>query len=120
MDVYTREPIAVVGMSAIMPDAADLAAFWANLTAGRYSIGDVPAGRWDPELFYDWDPLGWRLPVPPAVAEQLDDGQKWAVAGARAALLDADWPSWTVDPERVAVILGNAIGGEKHYDTNTR
>ncbi|HZP50092.1 polyketide synthase, partial [Actinocrinis sp.] len=141
MDVYTREPIAVVGMSAIMPDAADLAAFWANLTAGRYSIGDVPAGRWDPELFYDpdpavpdktysriggwvrqfvWDPLGWRLPVPPAVGEQLDDGQKWAVAGARAALLDAGWPSWTVDPERVAVILGNAIGGEKHYDTNTR
>ena len=48
-------------------------------------------------------------------ASQMDDGQKWAVAAARAALLDAGWPDWTVDPERVAVIIGNAIGGEKHY-----
>ncbi|HEU5332543.1 MAG TPA: beta-ketoacyl synthase N-terminal-like domain-containing protein, partial [Actinocrinis sp.] len=141
MDVYTREPIAVVGMSAILPDAPDLAAFWANLTSGRYSISDVTPDRWDPGLFYDpdpaapdktysriggwvrdypWDPLGWRLPVPPAVGGQLDDGQKWAVAAARAALLDAGWPGWPVDSERVAVVLGNAIGGDKHYDTNTR
>src|SRR5439155_26476966 len=67
---------------------------------------------------FEWNPVAWRLPVPPAVATQLDDGQKWAVAGARAALLDAGWPDWTVDPERVAVIIGNAIGGDKHYDTN--
>ncbi|HTJ69433.1 MAG TPA: SDR family NAD(P)-dependent oxidoreductase [Actinospica sp.] len=141
MDTSRHEPIAVIGMSAILPDAADIAAYWANLTAGRYSIGDVPSGRWDPELFYDpdptvpdktysriggwvrrfdWDPLGWHLPIPPAVGEQLDDGQKWAVAGARAALLDAGWPSWAVDAERVAVIVGNALGGDKHYDTNTR
>ena len=50
----------------------------------------------------------------------MDDGQKWAVAAARAALLDAGWPDWRVDPERVAVILGNAIGGEKHYQTSLR
>ena len=36
------EPIAVVGVSAIMPDAPDAAAFWANIKAGRYSISDVP------------------------------------------------------------------------------
>ncbi len=28
--------------------------------------------------------------------------------------------SWNVDPERVAVIIGNAIGGEKQYATNLR
>ena len=50
----------------------------------------------------------------------MDDGQRWAVAAARAALTDAGWPNWDVDPERVAVILGNAIGGEKHYATNLR
>ncbi len=49
----------------------------------------------------------------------MDEGQQWAVAGARAALMDAGWPEWHVDPERVAVILGNAIGGEKHYASNT-
>jgi len=136
------EPIAVVGVSAIMPDALDAATFWANIKAGRYSISDVPPERWDPELFYDpdphtpedktysriggwvrqfpWESFAWRLPIPPAVSAQMDDGQKWAVAGARSALLDAGWPDWTVDPERVAVIVGNAIGGDKQHNSNLR
>jgi acyl transferase domain-containing protein len=141
MTTAMREPIAVVGVSAIMPDAPDAAAFWANIKAGRYSISDVPPGRWDPELYYDpdphapdktytriggwvrefsWEPLAWRLPIPPAVSTQMDDGQKWAVAGTRSALLDAGWPDWTLDPERVAVIIGNAIGGDKQHSSNLR
>ena len=139
MNDVTPEPIAVVGVSAIMPDAPDGATFWANIRGGRYSVSDVPTDRWDPDLYYDpdprapcktysriggwvrefeWDPLAWKLPVPPAVGAQIDDGQKWAIVAARAALLDAGWPKWTVDPERVAVVIGNAIGGEKHYETN--
>ncbi len=50
----------------------------------------------------------------------MDVGQQWAVSAARAALVDAGWPEWDVDPERVAVILGNALGGEKHYQTTMR
>ncbi|HEU4421699.1 MAG TPA: beta-ketoacyl synthase N-terminal-like domain-containing protein, partial [Pilimelia sp.] len=139
--VAPPQPIAVVGVGAIMPDAPDAGAFWTNIRSGRYSISDVPAERWDPALYFDpdphapdktysriggwvrdfgWDPLAWRLPVPPAVTAQMEDGQKWAVAVTRAALLDAGWPDWTVDPERVAVIIGNAIGGDKHYRSNLR
>ncbi|MFN0285015.1 MAG: type I polyketide synthase, partial [Kineosporiaceae bacterium] len=135
------EPVAVVGLAAIMPQAPDAAAFWSNITGGVYSITDVPPERWDPALYYDvdrhapdktysriggwvrefgWDPVAWKLPIPPKVAAQMDEGQRWAVSAARAALLDAGWPDWTVDPEKVAVILGNAIGGEKHYRTNLR
>ncbi len=141
MTTTMQEPIAVVGVSAIMPDAPDAATFWANIKAGRYSISDVPPGRWDPELYYDpdprapdktysriggwvrdfpWEPLAWRLPIPPTVSAQMDDGQKWAVAGTRSALLEAGWPDWTVDPERVAVIIGNAISGDKQHRTNLR
>ena len=50
----------------------------------------------------------------------MDDAQKWSVAAAHAALTDAGWPGWNVDPERVAVVIGNALGGEKHYATNLR
>ena len=50
------EPIAIVGISAIMPDAPTAQDFWSNIRGGRYSISDVPAERWDPELFYDADP----------------------------------------------------------------
>ncbi|GAA3560374.1 hypothetical protein GCM10022419_046270 [Nonomuraea rosea] len=141
MNSITLEPVAVIGLGAIMPDAPDAAAFWENVKGGRYSISDVPPERWDPALYYDpdpkardktysriggwvrefpWDPIGWRLAVPPTVAAQLDDGQKWTVSAARSALLDSGWPGWTVDPERVAVVIGNALGGEKHYRSNTR
>ncbi len=138
---HLNSPVAVVGVSAIMPDAPDAATFWQNIRDGRYSISDVPPSRWDPELYYDpdpaaldktysriggwvrehpWDPLKWRLPVPPKVAEQLEIGQQWAVSAARSALVDAGWPDWHVDSERVAVIIGNAIGGDKHYRTSLR
>ena len=135
------QPVAIVGMGAVMPEAPTAAAFWNNITEGRYSVTDVPKDRWDPDLYYDpdprapdktysriggwvtefpWDPMAWRLPIPPKVGDQMDDTQKWAVSTARTALLDAGWPDWGVDPERVAVIIGNAIGGEKHYATNMR
>src|SRR6266536_147770 len=139
MTDFAPEPIAVVGVSAIMPDAPDAAAFWANIRGGRYSISDVPPERWDPARYYDpdpqapyktysriggwvrdypWNPMAWRLPLPPTVATQLDDGQKWAVAASRSALRDAGWPDWDVDPDQVRVIIGNAIGGAKPYWTN--
>ncbi|WP_156685536.1 type I polyketide synthase [Mycobacterium sp. Marseille-P9652] len=141
MNLSAPEPIAVVGVSAIMPDAPDVETFWGNIKSGRYSISDVPPERWDPELYYDpdphapdktysriggwvrdfaWEPLAWKLPIPPAVSAQMDGGQQWAVAGTRSALLDAGWPDWTVDPERVAVIIGNAIGGDKQHRSNLR
>jgi len=129
MTQHESHPIAVVGMSAIMPDAPSADAFWHNITAGKYSISPTPADRWDPALYYDedhsvpdktysaiggwvrefdWNPVAWRLPVPPVVAAQMDEGQRWAVSAARAALTDAGWPKWPVDNDRVAVILGNA------------
>ena len=105
--------VAVVGVGAILPDAPDAASFWANVRGGRYSITDVSPERWDPAFYYDanpkapdktyskiggwvrdwtWDPLGWKLPIPPRVGEAMDDAQKWAVACTRAALLDYGWP----------------------------
>jgi acyl transferase domain-containing protein len=50
----------------------------------------------------------------------MDPGQRWALSAARRALMDAGWPNWSVDSDKVAVILGNAIGGEKHYQSSMR
>jgi acyl transferase domain-containing protein len=57
---------------------------------------------------------------PPKVSEAMDDAQRWAVACTRAALLDSGWPHRPLDGERTAVILGNAMAGERHYLTNLR
>ncbi|GAA1747969.1 hypothetical protein GCM10009810_05700 [Nostocoides vanveenii] len=124
-----------------MPQAPSAAAFWDNIKGGRYSVTDVPPERWDPALYFDpdhsardktyskiggwvrefdWNPIQWRLPIPPTVAAQMDEGQRWAVSAARAALIDAGWPNWSVDSDNVAVILGNALGGEKHYSSSMR
>ncbi len=132
---------AIVGVSAILPDAPDAATFWDNVTTGRYSISEVDPERWDPALYYDpdsqapektyskiggwvreweWDPLAWHLPIPPKVADGMDEGQKWAVACTRMALADYGWPERELDLEHTAVILGNAMGGEKHYLTTLR
>ncbi len=132
------EPVAIVGVSAILPDAPDAVTFWDNVTSGRYSISDVVPSRWDPDLYYDsdpkapdktyskiggwvrdweWDPLAWKLPIPPKVSDAIDDGQKWALAGTRALLADHGKP---IDRERTAVILGNAMAGEHHYLTYLR
>ncbi|HYU56442.1 MAG TPA: beta-ketoacyl synthase N-terminal-like domain-containing protein, partial [Actinomycetota bacterium] len=142
VDMETRdERIAIVGVGAILPDAPTAAAFWENVRRGRYSITETPPDRWDPELYYDpdprapdktyskiggwvrdfeWDPLGWRLPIPPLVADAMDDGQKWALACTREALFDYGYPERPLDEERTAVILGNAMAGEKHYLTAFR
>ena len=50
----------------------------------------------------------------------MDQAQKWAIAATREALEDYGYPKRPLDPDRVAVILGNAMAGEKHYLTALR
>ena len=64
---------------------------------------------------YAWDPMKWHLPIPPRVVEAMDESQKWAVACTREALEDYGYPQRPLNPDRTAVILGNAMAGEKHY-----
>ena len=102
---------------------------------------EVTPDRWDPALYYDpdhsapdktyskiggwvreyaWDPMKWRLPIPPRVADAMDESQKWAIACTREALEDYGYPERPLDTDRTAVILGNAMAGEKHYLTALR
>ncbi|MGO9558703.1 MAG: SDR family NAD(P)-dependent oxidoreductase [Acidimicrobiales bacterium] len=133
--------VAIVGVGAIMPDAPDANTFWQNIKQGRYSISDVDPSRWDPQLYYDpepkapdktyskiggwvrdwlWDPRAWNLALMPRVADAMDDTQKWAVACTHQALVDYGYPERPLDNERVAVVFGNAMAGERHYQTVMR
>src|ERR1041385_8383227 len=53
-ETVLKEPIAIIGVGCVLPDAPDVATFWDNLLAGRSSIREVPRQRWDPALF--WSP----------------------------------------------------------------
>ena len=132
--------VAIVGVSAILPDAADSEAFWRNVTSGRYSISEVDPERWilrstttptrrrprrPTRRSADGsgtgvEPLKWKLPVPPKVGDGMDDAHKWTVACTRMALADAGWPDRPLDLDRTAVIIGNAISGRSTILTALR
>ncbi|HTY63501.1 MAG TPA: SDR family NAD(P)-dependent oxidoreductase [Acidobacteriota bacterium] len=136
-----EKAVAIVGIGALMPDAPNAPTFWKNIREGRYSITDVDAERWDPKLYFDpdpkapdksyskiggwvrdweWDPLKWKLPIPPRVSQAMDPTQKWAVITAREALSDYGYPARPLNAERTAVIYGNAMSGDVHLYSAVR
>jgi acyl transferase domain-containing protein/NAD(P)-dependent dehydrogenase (short-subunit alcohol dehydrogenase family)/acyl carrier protein len=136
-----QKAVAIVGVGALMPDAPSAPKFWQNIREGRYSIKEVIRERWAPELYYDpdpkapdktyskiggwvreweWDPLKWKLPIPPRVSQAMDLTQKFAVITAREALSDYGYPARPLNPERTAVILGNAMAGDTHLYSAAR
>ncbi|MBM3790306.1 MAG: beta-ketoacyl synthase, partial [Acidobacteria bacterium] len=133
--------VAIVGVGALLPEAPNAQAFWTNIKGSRSCITEVPRDRWDPDIYYDpdpkapdktyskiggwvlqwdWDPLKWRLPIPPRVSQSMDRTQKWAVVTAREALNDYGYPQRPLNPERTAVILGNAMAGDLHLYSAAR
>ncbi|MDZ7311796.1 MAG: acyltransferase domain-containing protein, partial [candidate division KSB1 bacterium] len=141
MKSSAHKAVAIVGMGAVLPDAPNASTFWQNIKTGRYSITEVHTERWDPDLYYDpdpkvpdktyskiggwvrefeWDPLKWKLPIPPRVSAAMDLAQKWAVVATREALNDFGFPQRPLDNERTAVIIGNALGGDMHLLTSAR
>ena len=91
------EPIAIVGVGCIVPDALSPTAFWRNVLSGKVSLTDVPPNRWDHSLYYDPNratpdktyvrrggfvegfQVDWRkFKIPPADAEAVNPLQ-WMV-----------------------------------------
>jgi acyl transferase domain-containing protein len=126
-----HEPVAIIGLGCVLPDAPDVPTFWANLRSGRCSIREVPRDRWDPRLYYtpdrsdadrsyskigsfvtDFVPDTRRHRMPPNVLKAMDAGQLWALAAAEQALADAGYDARPFDRSRCAVILG-ATGSEE-------
>ena len=139
MSKNNLEPIAVVGIGAIMPGALSKDEFWKNITEGKNSIIEVPQDRWDYRLFYSEDrsapdktytkiggfitgfkfnSLKYR--IPPSVAKQMDSIQHLALETASMALEDAGYDKKDFDRSRTAVIIANAMGGIKNEYSNTR
>ncbi|MBT1189783.1 acyltransferase domain-containing protein, partial [Streptomyces sp. CJ_13] len=122
---------AIVGMGAVFPGAADLAAYRRNLLAGTDCIGEVPPGRWDPEVYYEpagaagpargdrfycrrggfvdglatFDPT--RFGIMPAAAEGAEPDQLLALHATAEAIADAGGEDrLPADRSRIGVVLG--------------
>ena len=140
MNNKTKEPIAIVGIGAIMPGALNKDEFWQNIQTGKYCITEIPQSYWDYKLFYSPDhkaedklysKIGGFIPaefkfnsikyrIPPQIAKQMDTVQHLAIETTRMALEDSGYDKKEFDRNRCAVIVGNSMGGMKNEMSNTR
>jgi 3-oxoacyl-(acyl-carrier-protein) synthase/malonyl CoA-acyl carrier protein transacylase len=117
-------PVAIVGMSVLLPGAPDLATYWRNLVGAVDAISEVPEGRWD-ESFYSTVEGGpdriycrrggfvdaeidvTRFGIMPNSVPGTEPDQLIALRVAASAIADAGGdhrlPS---DRQRVGVVLG--------------
>ena len=120
------EPVAIVGMGAMFPDAPDLTAFWRLLRTGHDAVRDIPETHWSLADYYDPDPQApdktyakrgaflephafdpTEFGIPPSILEATDTSQLLGLVVARMAMEDAgygDGRAW--DRTRASVILG--------------
>ena len=140
------EPIAIVGLGALMPDAANIDEFWQNVLDAKVSIRPLPEGRWPGPIDHFWKEGGpgehtegytyakigalvtgaefdwrrWRQP--PGTLPQIDPCQQWAVTVSADAIEHAgyDGDKKDIDRTRTGVVFANALGGENRNMSNIR
>ena len=121
-------PIAVVGVSALLPESADLTTFWENVREARDCFSDVPESHWRIEDYFDPTPRAKdktygkrggfipRVPfdslkfgLPPSALPSTDVSQILALLVAQRCLADADnGQDQRFDRQRTSVILGGS------------
>ncbi len=148
-DVEARTPeaappldVAIVGMACMFPGSPDLASFWTNVVAGTDAITEVPAERWDTDVYYspeatdedlgDRTPSKWggflpRIPfdplrygIPPSSLRSIEPVQLLALEVARQALVDAGYEHRDFDRSRAAVVFGAEAGSDLSSATMLR
>ena len=132
MNQRQREPIAIVGVSALFPGSSRVEGFWRDVVRGTDRVGDIPESHWLVDDYYDADPSApdktyakrgafldpvdfdpIAFGIPPAMLRSTDTSQLLALIVAQRVLEDA-WKDdfETTDRSRVSVILGVTSGQE--------
>ncbi|HWE89913.1 MAG TPA: SDR family NAD(P)-dependent oxidoreductase [Pseudonocardiaceae bacterium] len=130
--------VAIIGMACVYPGAPDLASFWANIIGKVDSITEVPADRWDTDIYYSaegakggnkaagersrskWGGFLDQIPfdalrygVPPSTLTAIEPVQLLALEIAHRALVDSGYADRDdFDRERVGVVFGAEAGSD--------
>ncbi|MFB4318043.1 SDR family NAD(P)-dependent oxidoreductase [Actinomadura sp. 21ATH] len=134
--------IAIIGIGGVFPQAPDAAAFWGNVVRGVDAVTEVPAGRWDPAVYFDpaavRDGAGDRTPskwggflpdvpfdalgygIPPQSLAGVEPVQLLSLEVAARALDDAGYGTRPFDRTRTSVFFGAEAGTELGTAYGTR
>ncbi|AIS01209.1 tetracenomycin C polyketide synthase ketoacyl synthase alpha subunit TcmK [Streptomyces glaucescens] len=113
MTRHAEKRVVITGIGVRAPGGAGTAAFWDLLTAGRtatrtISLFDAAPYRSRIAGEIDFDPIGEGLS--PRQASTYDRATQLAVVCAREALKDSGLDPAAVNPERIGVSIGTAVG----------
>ena len=117
------EPLAIIGMGGMFPDAPDVESLWKRLLEGHDATREVPAERWKTERYVHPDrpersytklgcwlekvpPPTLEMRIPPAAWASLDPSHVVTLISAEQALKDAGYAPDKWDRDRVAISLG--------------
>src|SRR5436305_5593552 len=125
------EPIAIIGMSGMFPQAPDVQSLWSNLLAGKDCISAIPASRWDWQTYFGnpatevnktnikwagtmegvelFDPLFFG--ISPLEAEQMDPQQRLLMMYVWKAIEDAGYSAESLSGTNTALFVGTASSG---------
>ncbi|AVH69704.1 type I polyketide synthase [Nostoc sp. 'Lobaria pulmonaria (5183) cyanobiont'] len=125
-----HNPIAIVGMASLLPQARNLREYWQNIVNKIDCITDIPSTHWNVEDYYDPNPRttedktyckrGGFIPevdfnpmefgIPPSILEVTDVSQLLSLVVAKEAMEDAGYgEKREFNREMVGVILGVAM-----------
>jgi len=114
-----KKRVVVTGLGAITPIGATVEEFWASIRDSVCGVGAIT--RFDPARLdcrvaaevKNFDPARH---IEPKETRRMALFTQYAVAAAKMAWADAGLDKGSISPERVAVILGNGIGGAEIND----
>lgn len=127
-------PIAIIGMASLFPQARTLREYWENIINKVDCITDIPDSHWNVKDYYDPNPRttedktyckrGGFIPyvdfnpmefgLPPNILEVTDVSQLLSLVVAKEAMEDAGYStSREFNRDNVGVILGVAQGKER-------
>jgi polyketide-type polyunsaturated fatty acid synthase PfaA len=124
-----HNPIAIVGMASIFPQARNIQEYWQNIVSEIDCITDIPDTHWNVEDYYDSNPRtkedktycnkGGFIPqvdfnpmefgIPPNILEVTDVSQLLSLVVAKEAMEDAGYSEKReFNRDHVGVVLGSA------------
>ncbi|HSM77053.1 MAG TPA: beta-ketoacyl synthase N-terminal-like domain-containing protein, partial [Bryobacteraceae bacterium] len=121
--------VAIVGMRCLLPKAPDVRSFWTNIVNKVDAIQEVPADRFNVDLYFDrdrnardkiysrwggflddtaFDPM--RYGIPPNALHSIDPMQLLSLVVVDRAMADAGYQDRDFPRDRTSVILGMSGG----------